>query len=215
MKGHPVSERDFRIVTGPIRPTASSQNIDVYNDGLVGFLFDEANLQKIREADPPIIWGAGSEAYDDETTQKLLQAGDLLFYGLHGDGGISIEILAGEPLTPEELASGRWFEPQTGYLHLPSGRLWVHSYNSLPMGDNGDEPCDEGGLATVPPGHYRVTLYRKDWGAMEKEGLMSFSEAQEAGIDIYGSQRLDEVLVLTPLDAPQPQPNILFRYCIE
>ncbi len=207
-------QQDFRIVTGPIRPGAIP--VHIYNESLVVFLYDEANEERIRNADPEIIWGAGADAFEDRTTQELLTAGELLFYGLHGDGGVDLEVVVGSPLTEKELSCGQWYPLETGYLSLPSGRLCVHSFNTLPMGDNDDDPPDEGAVVEVPAGTYRVTLYRKNWDEMESAGMVTFDQAQEAGIDVYGQGRVDEVLVLTA--APKPAAgttNILFRYCLE
>jgi hypothetical protein len=207
-------KQDFRIVTGPIRPGAIP--VHIYNEGLVVFLYDEANEARIRDADPEIIWGSDPEAFEEPATQELLASGVLLFYGLHGDGGVDVEVVVGAPLTKEELSSGTWDPPETGYLSLPSGRLCVHSYNTLPMGDNDDDPPDEGAVVEVPPGTYRVTLYRKDWDEMENAGMMIFDQAQEAGIDVYGQGRVDEVIVLSPAPkAADGTTNILFRYCLE
>ncbi len=207
-------KQDFRFVTGPIRKGAAPAHL--YNEGLVVFLYDEANEQQIRDADPKIIWGADPAAFEEPATRELLAAGDLLFYGLDGDGGVDVEVVVGAPLTKEELAGGKWFGPQTGYLSLPSGRLCIHSYNTLPMGDNEEDPEDKGGVVEVPAGTYRVTLYRKDWDGMEDAGMTIFEEAEEAGIDMHGKGRVDEVIVLTP--APKPAKgttNILFRDCLE
>ncbi len=204
-------KQDFTIVTGPIRKGATPAHL--YNEGIVVFLYDEANEQQIRDDDPKIIWGADPAAFKEPATRRLLAAGDLLFYGLQGDGGVDVEVVVGAPLTKEELATGKWFGPQTGYLSLPSGRLCIHSYNTLPMGDN-ENPEDEGGVVEVPAGTYRVTLYRKDWDAMEEAGMVTLDEAEEAGIDVSGQGRVDEVIVLTP--APKPAKgttNILFRDC--
>ncbi len=207
-------KQDFRIVTGPIRKGAIP--VHIYNEGLVVFLYDEANQERIRDADPEIIWGADPEAFEEPATQELLVSGNLLFYGLHGDGGVDLEVVVGAPLVEKELSGGTWYPPETGYLSLPSGRLCVHSYNTLPMGDNDDDPPDEGAVVEVPPGTYRVTLYRKDWDQMEEAGTVSFDEAQEAGIDVYGQGRVDEVIVLTPAQRiPAGTTNILFRDCLE
>ncbi len=207
-------KQDFRIVTGPIRQGATP--VHIYNEGLVVFLYDEAQEARIIDADPEIIWGAGAEALEDPATQELLASGELLIYGLYGDGGVDLEVVAGAPLTEKELSCGQWYPPETGYLSLPSGRLCVHSYNTLPMGDNDDDPPDEGAVVEVPPGTYRVTLYRKNWDEMESAGMVTFDQAREAGVDVYGQGRVDEVIVLTPAaKAPAGTTNILFRYCLE
>jgi hypothetical protein len=207
-------KQDFRIVTGPIRPGATP--VHIYNEGLVVFLYDEAHEARIRDTDPEVIWGAGADTFEDLTTQELLASGELLIYGQYGDGGVDVEVVIGLPLTEQELSCGEWYPPETGYLSLPSGRLCVHSYNTLPMGDNDDDPPDEGAVVEVPPGTYRVTLYRKNWDEMESAGMVTFDQAREAGIDVYGQGRVDEVIVLSPAQrAADGTTNILFRYCLE
>ena len=207
-------KQDFRIVTGPIRKGAIP--VHLYNEGLVVFLYDQAHEPRIRDADPQIIRGAGADAFDDPTTQTLLASGELLIYGLHGDGGVDLEVVVGPPLTEKELASGEWDPPETGYLSLPSGKLCVHSYNTLPMGDHDDNPPDEGAVVEVPAGTYRVTLYRKNWDEMENAGVVTFKQAQDAGVDVYGQGRVDEVIVLCPAQKrADGTTNILFRDCLQ
>jgi hypothetical protein len=207
-------KQDFRIVTGPIRKGAIP--VHIYNEGLVVFLYDEAHEARIRDADPQIIWGAGTDAFEDPATQALLASGELLIYGLRGDGGVDLEVVAGAPLAEKELSCGEWYPPETGYLSLPSGRLCVHSYDTLPMGDNDDGLPDEGAVVEVPAGTYRVTLYRKNWDEMESAGLVGLEQAREAGIDAYGQGRVDEVMVLSPAQkTADGTTNILFRYCLE
>ncbi|MBI3654684.1 MAG: hypothetical protein HY231_26935 [Acidobacteria bacterium] len=209
-----MSATKFQIVTGPIREGATA--VHIYNDGLTVLLYDDAHEARIRQANPRIIWYSNRAALNDPTTTSLLEAGDLLVYGLHGDGGIDIEIVVGEPLTAAELSTGKWFAPESGYLTSPSGKLWIHSYNTLPMGDNGDHPTDPGALVIVPPDAYRLTLYRKDWDAMESADIVTLNQAEKAGIDVYGEGRIDEVIVLSPVgNAPISCANTLFRYCLE
>ena len=71
------------------------------------------------------------------------------------------------------------------------------------MGDNGDDPPDEGSSVEVPPGFYRVTLSRVDR-----------EETLAAGKD-YDAEWADEVIVLTPVEELARSPNILFRECLE
>jgi hypothetical protein len=205
-----MGKQDFAIVTGPIRKGATP--VHVYNEGVVVFLYDQMNEEEIRDADPQVIWGMGPKTLADPALQTLLASGTLLFYGLQGDGGVDLEVVVGSPLTDKELAGGKWFPPETGYLSLPSGRLCVHSYNTLPMGDNDDDPTDKGGVVEVPAGTYQVALYRKNWDEMDEV----FDEAQEAGIDVYGKGRVDEVIVLTPAQKPaEGTTNMLFRNCLD
>ncbi|PTA68717.1 hypothetical protein C8263_05580 [Deinococcus arcticus] len=183
--------------------------VEVYNDGLVVFVYDEANEARIQQADPGILWGHGDEAEDNAHpgTRAMLEEGAFLVYTLCTDNSVCAEILVGAPLSAGELAQGRWHQPQRARLSVPSGRLWVHSYNSLPIGDG---PLDPGACVQVPPGEYVGTLHRKDWGAMEQGGGVSLAALERE----HGEFRVvNEVLVLTPVAEAAPltqPPSILF-----
>ena len=209
-----MSVDKFRIVTGPIR--AGAVPVHVYNDGLSVFLFDESNTEVIRKQNPEVVWSIGEQTFEEPKTRALIESGDLVVYGLSGDGGVDLEVVVGKPLDEQELSTGRWAAPQQTLLRLPSGRLCVHSYNSLPMGDNGEDSEEEGALVVVPAGDYILTAHRKDWDAMETEGVVSLDDADEAGIDVYEDGRIDEVIVLTPIADTAPlenAPSGLFLEC--
>ncbi len=211
-----MNHEPFRIVTGPIR--AGSTPVHIYNEGLTVLLYDKSIEPEMRRQEPKIIYYAGRESFEDPLTRSFLVSGKLLLFGLHGDGGVDLEILVGSPLTMDELQTGLWFPCQTGWLNLPSGNLCIHSYNSLPMGDNGEEPFDKGAEVIVPVGRYQALLYRKNWEEMNAAGRMNLEWAADAGIDVYGKGRIDDVLVLSPLEESEPSPdidNILFRECME
>jgi hypothetical protein len=131
----------------------------------------------------------GSDTLEDEATVALLSNGDLLVYGLAGDGGVAAEIVVGPGLTPEEMAAG----------------------------DNGAEPDDPGAVIEVPAGEYRLALYRKDWDAMQRARIADLEEAEQAGIRVRDHERVDEVIVLTPLEQDDLRPkglNFLFKECV-
>lgn len=171
--------------------------LDVYNEGLVVFLYDPVNGQYIRETNPEIIWGCSGETLKDSATRKLTENGSLLIYGLHSDDCLKIDVAVGAKLSEAELLSAERFQMQSGILHLPSGKLRIDSYNTLPMGDNGDAPPDEGAEIAVPPGLYAVTLYRIDRKINEN------------------AETANEIIVLTPVSEFIEMPNILFRECLE
>lgn len=189
------------ITNGSIRD--GSVRIYFYNDGLTVFLYDLSNENRIRESNPKIIWFAGTEAFEDEATKKLLESDTLLVYGLHSDGGVEPEIIVGEPLSDDELPKAIWLEPESGFLNLPTGKLCIHSFNTLPMGDNDDEPGDEGAVVEVPFGQYKITIYRKNSAAM-----------YGANMD-WSEESANEIIVLTPAADFTNTSNILFRYCLE
>ncbi|NNF27934.1 MAG: hypothetical protein HKN73_11985 [Gemmatimonadetes bacterium] len=203
----------YRIILGPIRDGAKAAH--VYNDGLTVFMYDGANEARIRDADPKAIWYIDADTPHDPTTAALVGSGDLVIYGMHGDGEIGLEVVVGEDLTEAERLTGRWYEPQRGRINLPTGRLCIHSFNSLPMGDNGDAPDSDGAVVEVPPASYSVTLHRKDWDTMEFEGVADLEEAAEAGVDIWEA-RINDIVVLTRLEDPEGgvPGAILFSECI-
>src|SRR5687768_15237170 len=168
--------------------------VEIYNEGLIVFLYDQMNEQYIRETNPEIIRGFGRETLNDPATRKLTENGSLLIYGLPSDDCLEIDVAVGAKLSEAELSFFAHFERENGILHLPSGNLRIHSYNTLPMGDNGDAPPDEGALIAVPPGLYAVTLYR--------------TETENAGA-------ANEIIVLTPVSEFIQLPNILFLECLE
>jgi len=209
-----MSERDFSIVTGPIRPNAVP--VHIYNDGLTVFLFDESFTDHIREENPEVIWSIGEDTFEEPKTKALLSKGEMLVYGLRGDGSVNLEVVVGLPLTESELSGGKWYPTETGFIKLPTGKLCVHSFNTLPMGDNDENPEDEGACLEVPPGDYIVRLYRKDWDTMENEGIMDLGWAEEAGIEVYENGRIDEVIVLTAVDDQRDTQfeNVLCKKCL-
>jgi len=201
-----MSNTNSRVITGPVR--AGAQTAHVYNDGLVVFVYDEANEDRIRDADPSIIWGYGDDEEENNHpgTRALLEEGAFLVYTLHQDDSVGLEVIVGEPLSADELAGGRWHAPQCARLSLPTGKLWVHSYNSLPTGDPSG---DEGAVVHVPPGEYVATLYRKHWEALERDGLVTEDEL----LDVPAGRLVGEVLVLSPRVDAEPigvSPSILF-----
>ena len=212
----------FWSFTGPIRK--GSQAVSVYNDGLTVFLYDAANEARLKAANPPVlIEGCGEDTLNEPILQQLFQEGCLAIYGQVGDAGIDAEVIVGPPLTDEECEQLRWFpEPERTFLKLPSGQLCIHSYNSLPIGDD-EDPEDEGGFVKVDPGDYVVTVYPKDFDAIEELGGFTWDEAEQSGeVDLYGDGEgkplIREVIVLTPASEAEPlldNPGVLFRECID
>lgn len=196
-----------------VRP--DSTVVRIYNEGLTGLLYDRAEEAALGEEGPAVLYGCGSDLHDDEATVSALRAGRLLVYGMHGDSSIAMEVVVGAPLGDAELAGGRWLQDGPGHLHLPSGELCIHSYNSLPIGDFEPESCDPGGFVSVPPGHYHVRLYRKDGVGEEHDDSDGGSGDEHARVE---AGHIDDVLVLTPFaagDAPAREHNVLFGACID
>lgn len=203
----------LEIALEPIRP--DSHVVRVYNDGLTGLMYDESDEEAIRDAQPQILYGAGIDVLDDEATMALLRSGRLLVFGMHGDDGFDIEVMVGAPLTDAELAEGVWLQAGPCHIDLPSGRLCVHSYNSLPIGDFEPDPMTPGAVVEVPPGRYHVRLYRREWGAMEQAGIPAYEAAEAEG---RSDEVIDDVIVLTPFADGEAVPdvhNVMFGDCID
>ena len=197
--------QNWRFVTGPIRKTAKP--VRVYNDGLAVFFYDKGRAEQIAKADPEIITGLGPNSLDDGCLKALFKDRSLVVSLLEDDGGVDIDVVVGRKLTKKELAIGAWLEPQSAVLDLPTGQLEVHSYNSLPLREG---TSDEGVAVKVPKGTYTLTLYRKDWEGEAAAGRDWLQAADNAGIDVSGDERIDEVLVLTLRKTARGSGGVLF-----
>lgn len=192
-----------------------SQVVRIYNDGLTGLLYDQGDEEALREAAPSVLYGVGADLFDDEPTMAALREGRLLVYGMHEDNGIAMEVIVGAPLTAEELARGEWLQAGPGHVHVPSGQLCIHSYNSLPIGDFEPPMEDPGGLVTLPPGRYHARLYRKEVPTLSEEASEAITADEWGRIS---EEAITDVLVLTPFAAGEAVPdvhNVLFGDCID
>jgi hypothetical protein len=198
------------FATRPVR--AGSTVLRVYNEGLTGLVYDRANEAVIRRSGALMLHGIGRAVYADAKSTRLRASGTLLVFGLHGDGELALELVVGPPLDAAELGAGPWLESGPAYVELPSGALRLHSYDSLPMGDNDGPTEHPGAEAQLPSGRYEARLYRKDFRALPAAQCEALEAARRDG-----SGCIDDVLVLTPMavDAPSPSShNVLFGECI-
>jgi hypothetical protein len=180
-----------------IRPGA--KRLNVYNEGGLVYIFDQGSLPALAASGADFQSGfADEESEVDPTLRKLAREGLFLAYELQQDDPVAVEVVVGPPLTTKELAVGRWHKPQRAFLRLPSGKLVVHTPNTLPIHD---KPTDKPGRATVPPGNYVATLYRIDWDELRNDGIVIDDEET-------GEERLwegpEEVIVLTPAADAKP-----------
>jgi hypothetical protein len=163
----------------------SGTPVRVQSDGLVVLLFDHSREKAIRRSQAEILYGVGTRTFRDSATAELLSTGTLLVYGLQGDGEIEATVIAGGALDDATAASDE------GWLDLPSGALCIHSYDSLPMGDNGTRSPVKGARVEVAPGRYRVRIVRRG--------------------------ESPDTILLSPLGDGEPAPvapNVLFGDCI-
>lgn len=140
----------------------TSTLIESYNEGLVVFLYDDANTTRIQQVNPTILEGFGEDDATDPKLADLASAGVLVVFELQGDGDLSIELAVGDPLTAVERAEGGWLLPvQRARLSLPSGTLRIECYNTLQF-DPYTEDGEVGEMIVIEPGDYAVSLYRRN-----------------------------------------------------
>ncbi|HEU0005563.1 MAG TPA: hypothetical protein VFS12_06170, partial [Terriglobia bacterium] len=163
--------------------------LQVPNSGLEVWLYDDANREMIRGV--PVSGSGGMPAKFDELTQQGLIVG----YSLAQDDDLDIAVYVGDPLIESELSAARWLEPQHAFLRLPSGRLCVESNDASRVGS--EEPTETGGRVELPGGDYRVTLYRSDYEALDRERL-SWNGPQEVIVLTPGGSTADAATDLLP-----------------
>lgn len=164
---------------------AGGTHLRLFNSGLEVWLYDDANADAIR-ASGALDFIGGSGRPPTATFEDLTKQGVVVGYGLEQDDELEIAVYVGGPLTDLERSASRWLGPQTAFLRLPSGKLCVEPNDALRVG--AETPTDTGGVVPLPPGDYRVTLYRVDHEAL-------FRERREW----KGPQ---QVIVLTPGGSP-------------
>ncbi|MGH7676082.1 MAG: hypothetical protein ACREMV_12495 [Gemmatimonadales bacterium] len=138
-----------------------AHRIDLYDEGGGLFFYDEANATAIARDLPRRL---GSP--DDPAHGRLAQAGRLVTVVLGGDGMASLELAVGPPLDETERQPLPFLDPQEALLVLPSGRLHVETPSTIPIPWPSADP---GFVTEVPPGRYRLTLYRLDTLTLDRE----------------------------------------------
>jgi hypothetical protein len=178
----------------PVPPSLrpGGERLHIFNSGLEVWLYDEGSMEEIRAS-------GGMDFRADRSPRsfgELTAAGLVVGYSLYQDDELDIEVIVGKPLTTKELAVGRWLEPQSGFLRLPTGKLCVESNDASRIGP--EDPTDKGATLALPPGEYKVTLYRVDHEQLDREGIAW-----------KGPQ---EVVVLTPGGTPADAAEWLIPY---
>jgi hypothetical protein len=188
----------------PLRDGA--QRAELYNDGLVVYLYDLSFRESLKSDN---AWDQVNAAFDaekpDKALKQFLNSQRLAAYELQQDDEVLADVVVGPPLTSAELKSRKgvkWFKAQTTLLKVPTGALRVECANSCEIGP--EEPTDPGATLKVPPGDYLLSLYRIDWAAMK--------EADSNPPKVVG-----ETIVLTPLaDATPPKTySALMRFPVK
>lgn len=140
------------------RVRKASKRAAFYNEGPVVFLYDSSHASAIRESGAEILEGYGEQTADDPALLELASKGQLLLYELYQDDEVEIEIIVADKISADERArlSAHTRSP-AGWIWLPTGRLFLDSYNTLRAGN--EEITDQGATVVVPPGHYSVVVY--------------------------------------------------------
>jgi len=173
----------------------NSTAVNVYNDGLVVFLYDEANGKTIQKANPTLLEGFSDEDAADPKLADLASKGLLIAYELEQDDELSIEVSVGGPLTDKELEKDRWHAVQRAPIHLPSGKLHLEGYGNFLLSPDYDPDEEPGAVVDVPPGDYVLSLYRCNWEALEEDGLWDDEKEWEGP---------GQVITLTPAADVEP-----------
>ncbi|MBD2099738.1 hypothetical protein [Leptolyngbya sp. FACHB-261] len=107
----------------------NAQQIEIYNSGLLVFLYDEANRELINRANPGLLAGfAGEEDLQDERLKEVAQQRLLVVYELQQDDSLGIDVSVGPSLSETEKQSAAWLAPQIAESVCP-----VASYALNPM----------------------------------------------------------------------------------
>lgn len=164
--------------------------VSVFNSGLEVWLYDDANLEAIRTS-------GATQDFDEAGLKALFADGLLAAYALYQDDGLRVAVIVGEKPSAKDLASGEWLDPQTAFLRLPSGQLCIESNDASRIGP--EEPGDDGARVTVPPGDYRLTLYRVDYEALERKER-TWKGPQEVVVLTPGGTAADAAIEILPFE---------------
>lgn len=168
------------------------KRLKVANSGLEVWLYDEGRREAIRASGAMGFMGRPGVVTN---YREVALAGDVVGYSLMQDDEVDVEVHVGKPLTEKELSVAAWLEPQRALLRLPTGKLCVESNDACRIGP--DEPQEKGATTEVPPGDYRLTLYRVDHEALKREER-AWSGAREIIVLTPGGTKADAADDLLP-----------------
>ena len=136
----------------------ASKRAAFYNEGPVVFIYDGSHVSAIRESGAEILEGYGERTADDPALIELASRGQLLLYELFQDDEVEIELIVADKISADERARlSAHTRCPAGWIWLPTGRLFLDSYNTLRAGN--EEITDQGATVAVPSGHYSVVVY--------------------------------------------------------
>jgi hypothetical protein len=176
--------------------------VKVFNSGLEVWLYDEANRDTIRRSGAMNFMSGPPKderalAAQTKAFAAALKAGRLVGYSLQQDDELQVAVIVGRPLTKQEQSVARWLEPQRAFLRLPSGKLCVESNDACRIGP--EPPGEKGAVVKVPPGDYRLTLYRVDYEALKRDGI-PWKGPQEVVVLTAGGKPADAAKDLLPFE---------------
>jgi len=173
---------------------------ELYNEGLLVYLYDEQNRQTLIEQNAHELLDAGFGRDPKEKLAPLSKSHVVVAYELRQDDPIRADVIVGQPLTKQEMKpipGLKWCRQQKALLSLPSGQLRIETPNSCRF-VRGEEPQEAGASILVPAGEYLLTLYRIDVDETD-------DAVREKYFDEF--QGPMEVILLTPLSAAKrPHP---------
>ncbi|GEM_PF-2111427 len=141
------------------------KKVFVDNSGLEVWIYDNFLKETLKNS--------GALNFDsisvNDSYREVSRKGLLVGYSLIQDDEICATVIIGEKLTENELSVARWLKPQTAFLSLPSGKLCIESNDASRIGVT--EPYVKGASIKVPPGDYKLTLYRIDYEAFAREEI--------------------------------------------
>ena len=123
--------------------------------------------------------------------KALTKQGLVVGYALASSQHVTVTVQVGAPLSDEQLSGlhqGRWLAPETALLDVPTGRLCIESRERL--ADCPELAVEPSGRVYVPPGRYRLSLYRSDDAARERESF-AWSGSQQVVVLTPGGTRAD------------------------
>ncbi|MCA9536250.1 MAG: hypothetical protein KC593_21340 [Myxococcales bacterium] len=157
---------DSTILRKPYSPRPQTAYLPTTGTEL--WIYDEAHWPVLRESgvldpsDPLLL----------TKYRALAKQGLVLGYGLTVAHPVTVTVEVGAPLTAEQLSElhhGHWLAPETGRLDAPSGNLCIESREQVIASRASTQPPP--GRVHVPPGEYRVSVYRSDDAARERESF--------------------------------------------
>jgi hypothetical protein len=184
-----------------------STRVQLYNEGLLVYLYDEKNRQALIEQKAHDLLHGSFGEQKEKKLAPLSRSHMVVAYELYQDDPIEVDIVVGDPLAANEMKPIRrlkWHKPQKALLSLSSGCLRVETPNSCHFAPD-EEPQEAGASIQVPPGEYVLTLYHVD-----------LNETDDAAWKEYWEERQGpaQVIVLTPVAQTKPprQSSALLRF---